>query len=116
MHTFWRGLIALRASDHGASLRVAGEPPAEYYKWILPDNELLLGYAIDNRILVLVNSSESAGFFQASSVLPKSTLWQEVVSGARIDLNGLEAVVRSADLESVTVEPRSVRIWVRIEG
>ncbi|MCI4666874.1 MAG: alpha-amylase family glycosyl hydrolase [Bacteroidia bacterium] len=59
MHKFWRGLNRFRMSETGASLRIVGPAPMGYYEWLDTENPYQLGYMIDGKILVLINTGSN---------------------------------------------------------
>lgn len=63
MVEFWSGMIEFRKSNNGKVFHNSKALPDNYYQFITPDNKHLLGYMIDNTVLVLMNtSSEKATF------------------------------------------------------
>lgn len=113
MYRYWRGLIALRNSDAGEVFRVAEAQQPDYYRWILPDNEQLLGYLVGERVLVLMNTSENEASFRIPQ-LPSGS-WKLVANGQIV--NHREGV--SAPFSEIrpgldrTVPARTAAIWIR---
>lgn len=64
MYKFWQGLNRFRLSESGKSFRVNTAVSKDYYQWIEPQNEHLLGYIVDGRILVLLNVSDERLAFE----------------------------------------------------
>jgi len=87
MRDWWRGLLALRMSDHGNVFRVA-DVPEGHYRWITPPEETLLGYVVGERVLVLANSGPHDGMFHFD--LPDGD-WLQVAGTERVDLDGVES-------------------------
>ena len=56
MYAFWQGLNKFRLSPYGKVFRTAKIVPADYYQWILPENRHMLGYLVDNKVMVLINT------------------------------------------------------------
>lgn len=113
MHAYWKGLIALRNSDYGAVFRVGEAVPEGYYRWLLPADERLLGYVVDEKVLVLVNTAEEAASF-ADVELPAGN-WRLVADAERVDLGGVagsDARLR-AGTHRLDLPPTSLKIWVR---
>jgi pullulanase/glycogen debranching enzyme len=110
MRDYWRGLLALRASEFGRVFHVT-EMPEGHYRWITPGEATLLGYVVGERVLVLANSGTRDGVFRLS--LPDG-VWRQVGSRERVDLDGVEG--RYARLGGGTQEVRvsagSFLIWV----
>lgn len=55
MYEFWQGLIKFRLSEKGKVFRQSKRLSGDYYRWLEPENRNLLGYFIDNQVLVLLN-------------------------------------------------------------
>ncbi len=90
---YYQGMIRLRQSPEGASMRLAEAPPAFYYEWITPGSGQLLGYRINSRheqpgraFVVLVN----AGLRDETFVLDLAPgQWKLVGDGHTVDPTGL---------------------------
>jgi pullulanase/glycogen debranching enzyme len=113
MRDFWRGLLALRMSDHGSVLRVA-EVPEGHYRWITPPEETLLGYVVGERVLVLANSGVYDGMFRFD--LPDGR-WLQVAGTESVDLEGVpsEYAVLPGGTHDLRVQGGSFLVWVRTE-
>jgi pullulanase/glycogen debranching enzyme len=111
MRDYWRGLLALRRSDHGRVFRVA-EVPEEHYRWITPRERTLLGYVVGERVLVLANSGRSEGALRFE--LPAG-VWRQVGARDRVDLGGISGPDSQLGrgTHMVRVPPGSFLIWVR---
>jgi len=115
MNAYWKGLIALRASEAGAVFRVGGSVPEGHYQWFLPESDQLLGYVAGGKVLVLMNTSWEDATFDATD-LPDGK-WVQISDGSRFAEDGCEcggtidkkATDRGAQ---VTVPARSAPIWV----
>ena len=115
MHAFWQGLNALRLSDVGSVFRIAHRPEEGYYQWILPEQESLLGYVVNERVFVLLNAGQDAGVFE-DVALPSGN-WKLVGSNEAVDhTSGVTHEVMS-DLQGGThrleVAPESLFIWIK---
>ena len=110
---FWRGLIALRMSEHGEVFRVA-DVPEGHYRWITPDEETLLGYVVGERVLVLANSGEYDGLFRFE--LPDGE-WLQVAGTESVDLAGVpsEYAVLPGGPHDLRVQAGSFLVWVRTD-
>ncbi len=109
MRDYWRGLIALRMSDHGRAFRLATVPHG-HYRWILPNEPTLLGYVVGGRILVLANSGGRDGTFRFE--LPPGS-WRQVGARERIDLGGVAGgATLAGGKQEVSVPPGSFLVWV----
>jgi hypothetical protein len=109
MRDWWRGLIALRLSGHGAVFRVA-EVPEDHYRFITPDEATLLGYVAGGRVLVLANSGPRSGVFDFE--LPGA--WRQVADRERIDLNGVAGPTArlSGGRQRIEVPAGAFLVWV----
>jgi pullulanase/glycogen debranching enzyme len=113
MRDYWRGLLALRRSDHGRVFRLA-EIPDGHYRWITPDEGTLLGYVVGGRVLVLANSGADDGVVQAT--IPDGS-WRQVGDRQRVDLRGVGGTYArlGGGAQSIRVPGGSFLIWV-LEG
>ena len=114
MIAYWKGLIAFRLSDDGAVFRLGEVPPADYYQWILPPDEHLLGYLVDERVLVLVNVGEAERSFEAVT-LPAGP-WRLIANAEAVDhvggVSGADATLQGGT-HTLSVPAASLKIWVR---
>lgn len=111
MREWWKGLIALRASEDGAVFRVAKVPDG-HYRWITPDDERLLGYVVGERVLVLANDGPDEGVVDVD--LPDGR-WRQVTDRARVDLSGVAGPTShlNGGARHITVPAGSFLVWVR---
>ena len=111
MRDFWRGLLALRMSDHGSVFRIAKVPDG-HYRWITPDEETLLGYVVGERVLVLANSGENDGMFSFDL---SDGEWLQVVGTESADIEGVpsEYAVLPGGTHDLRVPGGSFLVWVR---
>lgn len=58
MYDFWKGMIAFRKSNFGKVFKSQTAVPEGYYRFIEPENPALLGYFVDEKVLVLMNVGE----------------------------------------------------------
>jgi pullulanase len=114
MRDWWRGIIALRMSEHGEVFRVA-EVPEGHYVFFAPDEETLLGYAAGGRVLVLANVGARDGALRFE--LPDGA-WRQVSDGERVDLAGVagERARLGGGSHEVPVPAGAFLVWVREEG
>jgi hypothetical protein len=118
MYDFWRGLIALRKSQAGKVFRIKDVPPAgNYYRWFEPGNPRLLGYMVDEKILVLINTDSVAGEFSGIK-LPAGSNWQLIATVDQIDplkgiRGGKESRLKGGSKFNFTLAAEDLRIWVR---
>jgi pullulanase/glycogen debranching enzyme len=116
MLAFWKGMNAFRSSIYGAVFRVADPVPQEYYEWFLPEDKSMLGYLVDESVLVLLNAGSQTNEFTNLN-LPEGT-WRLIAHNRAVDhADG----VRDPDLggqlsgglqEKISLAPESLRIWV----
>jgi pullulanase/glycogen debranching enzyme len=111
MRDYWRGLLALRMSEHGKVFRVA-DVPEGHYRWLTPPEESLLGYVVGERVLVLANCGTADGVFELD--LPDGS-WRQVCSQDRADhVHGVEGDFATLKGEvQIPVPAGSFLIWVR---
>ena len=114
MIAYWKGLIAFRLSDDGAVFRLGDVPPSDYYQWILPADEHLLGYLVDERVLVLVNVGAAEQSF-ASVTLPAGR-WRLIANAEAVDhvggVSGADATLQGGT-HTLSVPATSLKMWVR---
>ncbi len=116
MLAFWRGLNEFRRSRHGEVFRVAEPVPEGYYRWILPPEEGMLGYFVDERVLVLLNAEEKVNYFNDIRLPPGN--WRLIANSDAVDIR--EGVRDRRELMNlpggisvaVRMEPSSLFIWV----
>ena len=91
---YYRGLIHLRNSEEGAAFRVAQRPPQSYYRWILPENDKVMGYVVNvpelhagRGFVVLLNADDRE--HRVPVELGGKTTWRMVGNGRAIDPAGL---------------------------
>jgi len=109
MHAFWRGLIQFRMSDVGSVFRKPGLVDESYIYFIKPEEERLLGYVVDQKVLVLVNTMDNAQTF--SDINIAEGRWKLISDGRRVNMNGLRGDLRGGTI-NITVAQKSVMIWV----
>ena len=111
MQAWWEGLIKFRLSAQGEVFRTAGPVPPDYVRWILPDDPALLGYVVDETVLVLVNIGEAPAMIQVPD-LPAGS-WRPIADGVRAKPEGLGASVSTETLEQVNLPGASLMVWAR---
>jgi hypothetical protein len=111
MRDWWRGLIALRLSEHGEVFRLASVPEG-HYRWITPESPTMLGYVVGERVLVLANSGAEGGIMHVE--LPDGE-WLQVAGTERVDLGGVggEYAVLSGGAHDLAVPAGAFLAWVR---
>ena len=116
MYAFWKGMNEFRMSKYGKVFRVSESVPDDYYQWITPKDEGMLGYLVDKKVLVLINATDEAMGFLGPQ-LPAGD-WKLIATKERVDINGLDGNGKSTSLQEGTpfglgMEPTSLLIWVR---
>lgn len=94
---YYTGLVNLRMSDEGESLRVAQRPPPRYYKWLMPQSETLFGYLINvpelhngRGFAVLLNAGNQRQLMPLE--LGGTRSWRMIGNGREIRMDGLAPV------------------------
>jgi len=116
MHAFWKGMNDFRNSKYGEVFRVSNAVPEGYYQWITPEEESLLGYIVDEKVLVLLNAGQEEGDFE-SIALPKGN-WKLIANTESIDLEGVKDSKKLQNLKdgkmpAITMDPTSLMIWIK---
>ena len=116
MYAFWKGMNRLRMSEYGKVFRVS-EPVADnYYKWITPEDESLLGYIVNEKVFVLINAGEKDYLFK-DIALPKGN-WKLVGNTNAVNLDGVKDNKKFKNLlgntsVEIPMESTSMRIWIK---
>ncbi len=112
MLAYWKGLIRLRRSDFGSVFRTASSVRASYYDWILPENTHYLGYFVDEKVGVFMNTDSLAG--RIGPVDWPDGSWLPISDGKVVDLeNGVGSASDSADLPRfLDLEAQQSTIWI----
>jgi len=112
MRDWWRGLVALRMSEHGQVFRIA-DVPRDHYRFITPDDGHMLGYVVGGRVLVLAHNGVGDGVFRFE--LPEGA-WRQVADRERADpmrgVGGRYARLRGGPQE-IRVDGGSFLVWIR---
>lgn len=88
MHAFWKGLNAFRLSKAGEVFRKEEAVSQQYYQWITPEDKSLLGYIVDQSVMILLNAGENKNTFKEVT-LPKGE-WRLIGNNNQIDhVNGV---------------------------
>ncbi len=117
MYEFWRGLNRFRLSEMGKIFQLAEQAKEGYYQWILPANESALGYIVDEKVMVLLNSSTTPFVFNVSD-LPKGN-WKLIANNKNVNHeNGVDdepqlmKIVGGAP-HQIKLDGVSLKIWVK---
>ena len=114
MYAYWRGLIHLRSSEKGKIFRISQKPSPDYYAWIEPQNPRLLGYIVNRKMLVVLNTDSVAGEFK-SITLPAGH-WKLIGNTDRIDyIDGIpnepDSFLEGDQSYDMVLEPAEIKIW-----
>jgi glycosidase len=115
MLRFWKGLIAFRNSDDGKVFRIGDKPRDGYYRWILPSDEHLLGYIVNDQVLVLINTSGGSASMDVPPLADGN--WIQILDGKNIDhqmgIGGSDSALAGGKPHSIPMHPETMRIWVK---
>ncbi|MEO1653033.1 MAG: alpha-amylase family glycosyl hydrolase, partial [Bacteroidota bacterium] len=117
MLDFWKGLIQFRLSKTGKIFRNAQKVPARFYQWIEPANPYQLGYIIDNKVLVLINTQDQLNTF--SQVAFPEGRWKLIGHNGAVDhLKGVKAngpfnTLKGGATYDISLEATHFKMWLR---
>ncbi|MCS6821012.1 MAG: alpha-amylase family glycosyl hydrolase [Microscillaceae bacterium] len=117
MLAFWQGLTKFRLSEAGKVFRNAEPLPKDYYQWIEPQNPYMLGYFVNNKVLVLINTEEKENTF-VNVQFPKGN-WKLIGNNQAVNhLQGVKdekvyQLVKGEQTLSVKMPKVSFRMWLR---
>lgn len=116
MYAFWKGMNEFRMSEYGKVFRQSKAVPEGYFQWILPDQESMLGYIVDEKVFVLLNAGDTENEFNDVS-LPEGK-WKLIATNREVNINGVKSEKKLKSLTggktmSFTMKPESLRIWVK---
>ena len=117
MLAFWKGMNIFRNSTYGSTFRVKHKVPEGYYRWIVPTEKSVLGYVVDEKVLVLLNAGNNEFTFKELN-LPDGN-WKLVATNEKVDvINGVESndlpVSLSGGLvNSINLKGQNLGVWVR---
>ncbi|WP_235297936.1 alpha-amylase family glycosyl hydrolase [Portibacter marinus] len=114
MHAYWQGLIKFRLSDTGEIFRLANHPHHSYFKWIAPRDEKALGYVIDEKVMVILNSAEYPFTFYVNGLAEGK--WRLIGNNDHFDhFNGVKGKYStlSGRDQVFDLPPEAIRVWVR---
>ncbi len=116
MYAFWRGLVKLRLGSYGQIFRKASVVHDSYYRWFTPINHDLLGYLVDQKMLVLLHIGANPTFFDKISI--PAGKWRCIATIDKIDQDesvptnkGL-SLDRGGVIAGYPMDPLSLEIWV----
>lgn len=116
MLEYWKGLIAFRKSDFGSFFRTPVHQDGAKYRWICPEDEKALGYILDEKIFVLINTAEYDFTFYVNE-LPAGK-WKLIGNNEAFDhLNGVEGEAEQQTLYggnlAIRLPEEGIRVWVK---
>ncbi|HMQ81386.1 MAG TPA: alpha-amylase family glycosyl hydrolase [Saprospiraceae bacterium] len=117
MYAFWKGMNAFRLSEYGKVFRVNQAVPDDYYQWITPGDESLLGYIVDNQVMVLLNAGQQSNTFSGIAI-PEGN-WKLIANTNEVNhLKGVNAPkglmnIKGGKSVDIQMEATSLLIWVR---
>ncbi|MEM9857364.1 MAG: alpha-amylase family glycosyl hydrolase [Bacteroidota bacterium] len=116
MHSFWKGLNTFRNSSYGEVFKLSGATRKDHYQWIEPENEHLLGYIVDGKVMVLMNVSDESLSFNDLKV-PEGR-WKLIGNNAGINVNRGTKDSSSfkkinSETKNLTLAPTSFKLWVK---
>jgi hypothetical protein len=115
MQAFWQGLNTFRNSPKGQIFRQAKTVSSDYYRFILPENNQLMGYVVDNQVFVLLNVSDQVQQFK-SITLPEGN-WKLVCNGFEFNhtngVKGEQKNVKGGKIISLSCPAASGLVWIR---
>lgn len=116
MFEFWKGLNEFRLSDYGEVFRIAEKPEADYYQWIIPEDERVLGYIVDEKVLVLLNTGNSPYIFEIPN-LPVGE-WKLIGNNQAIDIDGVKdekdlMKFKGGSTQQISLPAEGLKMWVK---
>lgn len=115
MYAFWKGMNEFRMSEFGKVFRVSETVPDDYYKWFTPEEEGVLGYLVNEKVLVLLNATDEKIEFEGVTV--QSGDWKLIANTKEVNMNGIKTKRNLGMNQGIAfgfaMEPTSLQIWVR---
>lgn len=117
MYEFWREIIAFRKSDYGNVFKNDKTVPENYYQFITPENPNLLGYVIDNSVLVLMNTSDHNAVFKSVN-LPEGN-WKLIGNSSAVNHNngikvkGQESKLKGGKAKDFSVQATDFLLYIK---
>lgn len=118
MYQFWRGLNRFRLSEAGQVFRQATYQPEGYYRWVETVNPYQLGYVVDEKVFVLINTGSLPHDWE-QVWLPAGT-WRLIGNNGGIDhLKGVKDADRKLmqlagdQYYHFRLEGRQFKVWLR---
>ena len=118
MFEFWQGLIAFRKSETGKVFRNEVSIPNDYYQWIEPENQFMLGYIVNNQVLVLINAEEKENVFESVN-FPEGK-WKLIGSPMGFDHQKGVAdsdqamrIIEGGKSHRIILAPTNFKVWIK---
>ncbi|MFY7733627.1 MAG: alpha-amylase family glycosyl hydrolase [Bacteroidia bacterium] len=120
MHAYWQGLMSLRtqilqplinAEPSLTSILPDNKKPVlekNFVQFIVPENKAMLGYMIDNKILVLINNDNKPNSFDTNKMNLKGR-WKLIGNSNEINLNG----ITQKTLIGNPIKANGICIWLK---
>lgn len=114
MYEFWQGMNKFRLSKYGKVFRQAETVADNYYQFITPEKESMLGYLVDNKVMVLINAGRDKAEFE-NVRFPKGE-WQLIANTNQVNINGIKgekfSTIDHKELD-IEMEATSLYIWIK---
>jgi pullulanase len=115
MQAYWRGLNKFRLSEHGKVFRQNNPVPKDYYQWIDHENKYMLGYIVDQKVMVLINTEDKENTFE--KVFLPSGKWKKIADLHTVDhikgVKGKESRLKGTKTYDITIPPTGLGIWIK---
>jgi pullulanase/glycogen debranching enzyme len=112
MLAFWKGLIELRNSEIGKVFRTEEKLPKHYYQFFEEENQGLLGYLVDGKVLVLLNVSEKPDAFIHVPV--PAGKWKLVGNSRAVSKEGVRGQgLTGGKQQDLKIGAKDLMIWVK---
>lgn len=116
MVSFWQGLITLRNSATGKVFRIDVPTPPGYYHFYTPEEKCLLGYIVDEKIAVVINTGRTLSTLQDFE-FPGTGKWQLIANIDAVQcLKGIQnheySLMNGNQSYSIDIPETGLYIWV----
>lgn len=113
MLEFWKGLNHFRMSETGKVFRIGYEPPSDYYQFIEPSEKTALGYIVDKKVMVLINTDTTSVDFE-NLQLPEGN-WKLIGNSSKIDfvtgVNNEIISITAGSKVDIALPKHELKIW-----
>jgi len=112
MLSFWKGLNQFRNSETGKIFRIGEKLNKDYFKFFEPENQALLGYLVNGKVLVLINVGEKSDSF--TDIQLPAGQWKLIGNINSINLEGVgENALKGGEKNKVEMAAKDLKIWVK---